>query len=240
MAAPQVTGSLIGPPCPSVAYYRVAIADQELVLLGDRAAYCPHSRSLFVADVHLGKARSFRSLGVPVPGGTTDTGLARLTRLIERWQPRAVYVLGDLLHGPAVQHSAVIDKLAAWRKCLPQIELVLVRGNHDKRAGDPPPRCGIRIAEDGLRAGPWVLCHEPRDDAAGYVLAGHLHPAYRLRGRYDSVRLPAFWLRPRHAVLPAFGEFTGAMSLRLQAGDRIVVSDGERVYRIPDAALVAG
>jgi uncharacterized protein len=237
---PSASARLIATPCPTCAHERVVIAGQELVLLADRAAYCPHNRSLFVADVHLGKASSFRSLGVPVPGGTTDTGLARLTRLIERWQPQTVYVLGDLLHGPAVQHSAVIDKLAAWRKRMPQIELVLVRGNHDLRAGDPPPRCGIRVADDGLRVAPWVLCHEPRDDAAGYVLAGHVHPAYRLRGRSDSVRLPAFWLRPQHAILPAFGEFTGAMSLRPKFGDRIVVSDGERVYRIPDAARVVG
>ena len=216
-----------------------SIAGHELLLLAERAAFCPTTRSLFVADVHLGKAASFRSLGVPVPGGTTDAGLARLRQLLRRWQPQALYVLGDLLHGPAVQHSTVIDKLANWRGQHSATRMVLVRGNHDQRAGDPPAQCGFDVIDEGHGVGPWWLCHEPHDDAAGHVLAGHVHPAYRVGNGRDRVRLPAFWIRPGHAVLPAFGEFTGGFSVRPHAGDQILVCDGERVHRIPGVALAA-
>ena len=41
----------------------------ELVLSAWKTVYSPQHRALFVADVHLGKAHTFRQLGVPVPQG---------------------------------------------------------------------------------------------------------------------------------------------------------------------------
>ena len=39
-------------------------------------------RDRLVADAHIGKAQSFRRLGVPVPGGTTAATLQRLSRAV--------------------------------------------------------------------------------------------------------------------------------------------------------------
>jgi hypothetical protein len=42
------------------------------------------------------------------------------------------------------------------------------------------------------------------------------------------VRLPAFVFGPSWAVLPAFGDFTGALTVSPAAGSRLfVVADGE-------------
>ncbi len=204
----------------------------ELVLLPERAVFVPASRALLVADVHLGKAATFRALGVPVPGGTTHATLARLDALVRRWCPEALVVLGDLLHGPVAQRSGAVDALARWRATHPALHVVLVRGNHDDRAGDPPAHCGVDVVDEPLALGSLSLCHAPRDIAGGYVLAGHLHPAYRLSGRVDSVRLPCFWLRERHAVLPAFGEFTGGWRVQPGLGDRVFVTDATRVHAV--------
>ena len=76
-----------------------------------------------------------------------------------------------------------------------------------------------------------MLRHHPGDDARGYGLAGHLHPAWRLPGR-SAPRLPAFWARAGHMVLPAFGDFTGGMGIRPDAGDRIWVAGPERVVPV--------
>ncbi len=207
--------------------------DTDLRLLPERAAWLADSRTLLVADVHLGKAATFRSLGVPVPGGTTEATLARLSALIARHRPRALYVLGDLLHGPVAQRSAAVPALSRWRAGHADVQVALVRGNHDDRAGDPPAHCGIDVIDEGHRIDGFVLCHAPRDDAGGYVLAGHLHPAFRLSGRVGSVRLPCFWLRAGHGVLPAFGDFTGGWSIPAQPGDQVFVTDDARVHRVP-------
>ena len=52
-------------------------------LLPGRAAMLPVSRSLLVADLHLGKAATFRKAGLPVPEGSAQRDLARLRGLVE-------------------------------------------------------------------------------------------------------------------------------------------------------------
>ena len=215
---------------------KISAGDGELLLCAARAAFDPIRRALYVADVHLGKALSFRSLGVPVPGGTTALALTRLGDLIGELRAQTVFILGDLLHGPAVRDSGVIDQLMRWRHKYSDVRMVLIRGNHDHRAGDPPDRCGIEVIAEGLRDGPWILCHESRPEQAGYVLSGHVHPVYRLKGRADSIRLPAFLIGQRGAVLPAFGEFTGGSRIAQAPGDRVFVTDGQNVHAVPSVA----
>ena len=65
------------------------------------------------------------------------------------------------------------------------------------------------------------------------MLAGHLHPAYRVTGRNDSVRLPCFWFGVRVGVLPAFGDFTGGKAIAPQPGDRVFVAAGDAVMAVP-------
>ena len=71
--------------------YPTVVGDEAVELCADRALYWTRARTLFVADVHLGKAAAFRAGGVPVPRGTTATDLARLTALMRSWQEK----LGD-------------------------------------------------------------------------------------------------------------------------------------------------
>ena len=61
----------------------VVVAGVSLRLLAGRAVWWPEASTLFVADVHLGKAESFSALGVPVPRGPTAATLDRLAGLVE-------------------------------------------------------------------------------------------------------------------------------------------------------------
>jgi metallophosphoesterase superfamily enzyme len=229
----------------------------SLALLAQRAAWLADSATLLVADVHLGKAATFRRLGVPVPETTTGATLARLGELVDQLRAQRLFVLGDLLHGPAAQAPAIVDALAAWCDARPSLAVTLVRGNHDARAGDPPAACGIALADEPLALGALRLRHAPPDpappdparpgvearpgpgvaaaaaSAASLTVVGHLHPACRLRDRAGSLRLPCFWLRPGLLVLPAFGEFTGAHEVEAMPGDRLFpIADG-RVFTMP-------
>ena len=49
----------------------IEVAGRALSLLPQKAAFLPDTRTLLIADAHIGKATSFRALGVPVPRGTT-------------------------------------------------------------------------------------------------------------------------------------------------------------------------
>ena len=207
-------------------------AGESLCLLPERALWWPAQRTLFLADLHLGKAATYRALGQPVPGGTTQENLARLDALIARHAPRQIVFLGDFLH--AAQARTVLAAVEAWRARHADVAMTLVRGNHDSRAGDPPAALRIDVVEEPHLMGPFACCHHPQAHATHFVLAGHLHPACKLYGPgRDSVRLPCFVSDARQATLPAFGEFTGGWLMEPAPGRRFHAVGGAAVWSLP-------
>ena len=206
----------------------ITLAGAELWLLADKAVYYPEYRALLIADVHFGKAAAYRKLGQPVPHGTTQNNLQRLDELLGRYPCDRLIFLGDFLHAPESRAPDTLEALAQWRSRHPALEITLIRGNHDKRAGDPPPALGIETVPEPLLLGPFALQHEPDPHATHHVLAGHVHPVYRLRGRgRQTLRLACFYLRGSMSLLPAFGAFTGGFNIEATQDSKIfVVGDG--------------
>jgi metallophosphoesterase superfamily enzyme len=66
------TSAIPQPASPSTGSAAIVAASRELRLLPQRALLDTASRSLMVADLHLGKAATFRAHGLPVPSGTTE------------------------------------------------------------------------------------------------------------------------------------------------------------------------
>ena len=80
---------------------------------------------------------------------------------------------------------------------------------------------------------PFVFTHRPQPSSAGYVLAGHLHPAVRLIGRGGQKEtLSCFCLGADAALLPAFGSFTGSHAIRPGPDDRIYVIADDQVVPV--------
>ena len=209
--------------------YPVRLAGEELWLLPEKAIYWPAQQALLVADVHFGKAAAYRSLGQPVPQGTTAENIAVLDAMLERLPCRQLIFLGDFLHGPGSHAIATLKALATWRARHSELPMTLIRGNHDKRAGDPPDSLNIRVVPEPLLLGPFALQHEPDPYPSRHVLAGHVHPVYRLNGRgRQSLRLPCFKLGEEISLLPAFGAFTGGYQVRRDDDCKIfVIGDNE-------------
>jgi DNA ligase-associated metallophosphoesterase len=135
------------------------VGGERVALDAERALHWPRQRTVFVADVHLGKAAAFRAGGVPVPRGATAADLARLTRIIERSSATRLIVLGDFLHAKTGRVAALADAFIAWRSRHSSIDIVLVRGNHDARAGDPPPDWNVRCVDEPYALPPFLACH---------------------------------------------------------------------------------
>ncbi|WP_082448611.1 ligase-associated DNA damage response endonuclease PdeM [Xylophilus sp. Leaf220] len=219
----------------------VVLASEAVVLLPDSALWWPAGRTLFIADLHLGKAATFRARGLPVPGGTTQENLHRLSRLVAAHGAERLVILGDFLHAAESQTPGVLAALRAWRALHATLEIVLVRGNHDSHAGDLPASLGIAIVNEPHLLGPFACCHHPQRHPTHTVLAGHVHPALQLRGPgRDALRLPCFSVEPGLVVLPAFGEFTGTFALQPVAGRALYAVGGGRVWAVPAASPVAG
>ena len=215
---------------------QIECAGQRLTLLPEKAAFLADHDTLLIADAHVGKAVSFRRWGVPVPRGTTTATLDQLTRLIHTTGARRVVFLGDFLHSARAHAASTLEALHQWRERHAAVHLVLVRGNHDDRAGDPPATLGIDCVDEPRIMGPFALCHHPYAVPGHYVLAGHLHPCVHLGGRaHDRLRLPCFWFGREVGILPAFGAFTGMHPAAPLEGDRLYAVAGDRVVATPTA-----
>jgi DNA ligase-associated metallophosphoesterase len=204
-------------------------------LLADRALYWPEPRWLCVADAHFGKAAAFRALGQPVPRGTTADNLARLDALLLAYPTARLVFLGDFLHAPKSHAAPTIAAIAAWRQRHAAVHCTLIRGNHDRRAGDP--RLELEIVDEPLVAGPLAFQHHPQTRPGRHVVAGHTHPVFLLSGRgRQRLRLPCFHTTPGMTVLPSFGAFTGGHPIEPGPASRIAVTDGTAVWRVRDDA----
>lgn len=206
------------------------LAGESVLLLAQKALYWPRERMLVIADIHFGKAASFRALGIPVPRGTTTENLQALDALLALHDVRHVLFLGDFLHARAAHASATVQAMLAWRARHPDLSLTLVRGNHDRHAGDPSAQLGLTMVDEPYMLGPFAFCHHPDLDVEGYVLAGHVHPVYRLRSGRESMRLPCFLVGPRRALLPSFGSFTGGHEIEPAEADRLYLAVEDTIF----------
>lgn len=213
---------------------QIEVGGAALQLLSGKAAWWAAERTLLVADAHIGKAVSFRRLGVPVPEATTHGNLEALDALLAAHAARRIVFLGDLLHSRLARDAGTLAAFARWREQRSELELVLVRGNHDDRAGDPPGDWGVACVDEPYflpAATQLALCHHPVPRAGAYVLAGHHHPCVHIGRGLDRLRLACFHFGAEVGVLPAFGAFTGMHPI-----DR---TDGDRVFVVADNAVVA-
>ncbi len=216
-------------------------AGETLGLSCDRTAHWARGRTLFVADTHFGKTAAFRAGGVPVPEQTTARDLERVRSALARTGAERLVILGDFLHAKAGRTEPVRQTIDAWRADHASLDILLVRGNHDRNAGDPFEEWAIRCVDPGHRFGPFTLLHEPPEVEGAVIggLAGHLHPSVRMLdpGTRSGVRLACFWRRPDYLVLPAFGSFTGTHVVRPRTRDEVCVCTDDGVLRVPTAIV---
>jgi DNA ligase-associated metallophosphoesterase len=209
--------------------HTITLRGQRLRLLPERAAYWEERRTLLVADAHWGKAAAFRAAAIPVPGETTTDDLQRLTGALLRTGAERIVFLGDLLHAKRGRSAEAFAAVADWRAQYAHIEMLLVRGNHDTHAGDPPENWRFACRDAPVVELPFAFVHEPAPVPGTYALAGHLHPGAPLVGAGGQrLRLPCFWFAPEVGTLPAFGSFPGVAPIAARPGDRVfVVADDE-------------
>ena len=206
---------------------------ERVVLHAERALEWPRERTLFVADVHLGKAAAFRAGGIPLPRGSTAADLRRLDSLLARTRAARLVVLGDFLHAKTGRVAALSHAFVAWRARHANVDVLLVRGNHDTHAGDPPPAWDVACVDEPFALPPFLACHHLAKPAAGYALCGHVHPGVRIEGAGESARLPCFVLGRKRAILPAFGRFTGLADIAPSHDERIVAIAGDALFELP-------
>jgi uncharacterized protein len=188
----------------------IALGGIELVVDPAGALYWPDEGLLVVADMHLEKGSSYARHGVFLPPYDTAATLARLEEVITRYEPRAVFALGDSFHdgdGPARLGAGDREKLTALQR---RRDWIWVAGNHDP---DPASDIGGSFSAI-LSIGPVVFRHEPSAAGGEAEIAGHLHPVARVNARGRSLSRKCFASDGQRLVMPAFGAYAGGLNVR--------------------------
>ncbi|MDI3482168.1 MAG: uncharacterized protein PWQ88_39 [Candidatus Methanomethylophilaceae archaeon] len=176
-------------------------------LNADRTLYMEGSRTLVVADLHLGYEKALESDGLYLPRTHTMNVIGDLLRAIERERAERVVVLGDVKHD--FQRGqwecrddvrAVISLLAESSKC------ILVRGNHDNFLLNMIGDMDVEVV-DHIYIENFYLEHGHVDSGVRPAIIGHEHPSVRILDRVGGfVKIPCFLHVPskKVTVIPAF------------------------------------
>lgn len=215
---------------------RISLGGMDFIPDLSGALYAPDVRALLVADLHLEKGTSLARRGVHLPPYDTRESLLQLKAAIDEVKPERLIFLGDSFHDGGARERIDAADLGLLRTIASSARTIWITGNHDPA---PPADIGGTIIEE-MALGPVTLRHQPRALAGGaFEIAGHLHPAAAINARGHRIRCRCFIADERRLIMPAFGSYTGALSVRSEAfaglfGDfHVWMIGGKAVHRFP-------
>ncbi len=207
------------------------VAGVELVADLSGALFWDEQSLLVVSDLHLEKGSSFATRGVLLPPYDTVATLGRLAAVIARHDPRMVIALGDSFHDRDAHDRLSVADRDALAGLQMRRDWIWISGNHDPAL---PSDLGGVVAEE-VAVGPLAFRHEPT--GAPGEIAGHLHPKARVSTRGRSMERRCFACDGERAVMPAFGAYTGGLSIRDAAFAKIFRTPGLMAHVLGDHRL---
>ncbi|MFJ6025816.1 ligase-associated DNA damage response endonuclease PdeM [Brevundimonas sp. NPDC092305] len=193
---------------------KVRINGEACVLRCSGALWVVEHRTLIASDLHLEKGSAFAARGQMLPPYDSPATIAKLEAEIEALNPATVVLLGDSFHDTKAvgrmtgsDHTR-LERLAAGRTW------VWLEGNHDLKALAGALDVLTGEVVETMQVGALKLIHEPQPGEQRGEVAGHLHPCATVAAYARSVRRPCFVTDGCRLVMPAFGAFTGGLSVR--------------------------
>ena len=209
----------------------IEVADEQLLLLPDKAVYLPIHSILIISDVHLGKITHFRKHGIGIPQSAMHDNFERLALLIDSIEPKRVIFLGDLFHSTLNSEWQLLMKFIYDRQ---DTSFELILGNHDILDPKIYEQSNL-LTFKSESIGRLLLTHEPLANipSGRYNIYGHIHPAVKLSGAgKQTLRLACYFFSEHYAVMPAFGTFTGMHTLKPKNTDNIYVIADDKILQV--------
>ena len=204
---------------------------ERMLLDPSGSLYWKRKRWLIISDVHFGKSAHFRKKGMAIPEVLDAVDIHSIQRLISMHKPYRVILLGDLFHS---DYNAAWERLAAFTREYKKRFFTLVRGNHDVLSDWHYGRTHLEVVDD-IAEGPFYFTHIPTHQDELINICGHLHPGISLSGKgRQRIRLKSFFFRSESVILPAFGSFTGCISIKPKKSDLVIgLASGELIQLHP-------
>jgi len=201
----------------------IQLGGQQTALIADPtgALIWPDKNLLVIADLHLEKGSSFARRGSLIPPYDTRSTLNRLAKVLMRWSPDRVISLGDGFHDGEASHRLQENDRVRLKELTRRYDWTWITGNHDPL---PPDNVGGRVA-DAVEINGLTFRHMPSEGDVDGEIAGHLHPKASVVARGRRVCRPCFVADQQRVLLPAFGSYTGGLSVCDPAVDSLFAAD---------------
>ena len=217
-------------------FVELNIGGELLLLSAGKALVWPSKELIIISDLHLGKTALFRQHGVPIPASVQQNDLENIACLLAQFPSKKLIVVGDMFHQ---DFNNDIDLFMNWRNGFDALEIILIKGNHDKFSVSLCNSLGIEVMQPHLDILPFRFVHKPPipnaigTDKNFITISGHLHPGVRLRGKARQwLRLPCFTLTSSALVLPAFSMFTGLQIGEAKDGCHYYAIAGDKIMKV--------
>jgi len=159
------------------------------------------TRTLLIADPHIGWEMELQEKGIHVPSQTNKL-LTKLTAILAEYKPDALVVLGD------VKYTVVSSERGEWRdipeffkKLEPRVgSISIVRGNHDANLEPLLPENVQLLPATGAVIGDVGVFHghkwpSPQLLGCKTLVMGHLHPVVVFRDPTGCRMTRQVWMR---------------------------------------------
>ncbi|WP_026763091.1 ligase-associated DNA damage response endonuclease PdeM [Sediminibacterium salmoneum] len=207
---------------------------QHLWLSPERTVFWEEEKTMILSDTHFGKTGHFRKNGIAIPQTIYKEDLLRFFSIIQFYKAQRVLVVGDFFHSHVNEE---LDWFLKWKRDFSQLQITMVKGNHDILPASWYEAAAIEIIQETLLSGPFQFQHDYDEKAQknknnieqatdtnhpAYIFSGHIHPGITIKGlSKQSLRLPCFYFGKHHCILPAFSKFSGLATIKPKKEDQI-------------------
>lgn len=196
---------------------------ENAFISSDLCLHIPEERTVVVADLHIGYESALEAEGIHIPRIQTKTVIGSLNRLVDKYEPDRLVILGDLKHefsrnlGQEMKDvRSVLDSVSD------RTDIVLVKGNHDNYIENIVSRIQVPVVPQ-YRTGGVTLVHGHMSCSDRPLVMGHEHPSIKIVDRVGAyLKLPCHvWLRnERILVLPAYSPLASGTDMTgVHSGD---------------------
>ena len=198
-----------------------------LWVTNERCLVFEKERTVVIGDLHLGYEKALEEDGMYIPRINTDSIRDSLNRIICRYEPERIVLLGDIKHDfRRAKYEGKEEVRGIIQLISDAAEPVIVKGNHDNYLQNI-------VADMGLETVPYYdlggyrLEHGHEDSGVRPVIIGHEHPSVRIAGAVSGgMKLQCFLYMRKDGVLviPPFSFLSSGTDMSLSTKDTFMSS----------------
>ena len=192
----------------------VMIIEEHLILTPEKALIV--GESAIIADLHLGLENAMLEKGIAIPRLQIIEIINSVRQIIENYNVERLIIAGDLKHEFSRNLPYEWEDVELFLNSFKDIELEIVRGNHDNYLVTILTKYGIPLKEK-IKIKGWTVVHGHKGCNESKIIMGHEHPAIKIKFRGGIYSYPCYLKVTKDSqtviVLPAFSPIVSGVDI---------------------------